>query len=115
MRLTPHSVRRSIRKSATVSAISFAPLMSGYGQLESLGPLDERVEEPAHALPRTLVHEIAGLRVESFESVGDEHLRLGQHVGRGVQQDLPQDHLPPRRSHGSRTRSHYPYRLVPKR
>ena len=41
-----------------------------------------------HTLSRPLVYEVASLHVESFESVGEEHLWLGHHVGRGVQQDL---------------------------
>src|SRR4028119_2377029 len=78
--------------------LSGAPLVSGRWLLETFHPLDERVEEPAHALSCLLVGQVARLHVELLASVGDEHLGLRHDVGGGVQEDLAEHHLAPRRS-----------------
>src|SRR5215210_7957384 len=91
---------------------SGAPLVSGHGPLEAFSPLDERTEEPAHALSRLLVHEVA-VFVELLAGVGDEHLGFGHDVGRGVQEDLAQYHLASRRPCSSRARPDDADGLVP--
>jgi hypothetical protein len=48
--------------------LSGAPLVSGRWLLETFHPLDERVEEPAHALSSLLVGQVASLHVELLAS-----------------------------------------------
>ena len=92
--------------------LSGAPLVSGRWLLETFHPLDERVEEPAHALSYLLVGQVARLYVELLASVGDEHLGLRHDVGGGVQEDLAEHHLVPRRSRPTRARSKDAHRFV---
>jgi hypothetical protein len=95
--------------------LSGAPLVSGRWLLETFHPLDERVEEPAHALSCLLVGQVARLHVELLEllaGVGDEHLGLRHDVGGGVQEDLAEHHLAPRRSRPTRARSKDAHRFV---
>ena len=92
--------------------LSGAPLVSGRWLLETFHPLDERVEEPAHALSCLLVGQVARLHVELLASVGDEHLGLRHDVGGGVQEDLAEHHLAPRRSRPTRARSKDAHRFV---
>jgi hypothetical protein len=80
--------------------------------LEPLGPLCQRGKEAAQPLARLFIHEVARLRVELLAREGDEHLRLGHHVGRGVQEYLPQHHLSPSGPAPSRARPYEPDWLV---
>jgi hypothetical protein len=58
------------------------------------------------------IHEVARLCVELLVREGDEHLRLGHYVGRGVQEYLPQDHLALGSPTASRACPHDPNRFV---
>src|SRR5215216_6163102 len=89
-------------------------LVSLHRFLEPMGPLGECREEAAQPLAGLFIHEVARLRIELLAREGDEYLRLGHHVGRAVQKDLPQDHLSACRPASSWARPHDPDRLVPK-
>src|SRR5215213_6557557 len=79
-----------------------------------MGPLGECREEAAQPLAGLFIHEVARLRIELLAREGDEHLRLGHHIGWGMQEYLPQDHLSACRPASSRARPHDPDRFVPK-
>src|SRR3712207_2780573 len=83
--------------------------------LEPPGPLCQRREKAAQPLARLFIHEVARLRVELLAREGDEHLRLGHHVGRGVQEYLSQDQLTPGGPAAPRACPHDPDRLVAER
>src|SRR5215208_2429483 len=85
--------------------------LSFHRSLEPLSPLCQSREEAAQPLAGLFIHEVARLRVELLVREGDEHLRLGHHVDRGVQEYLPHDHLSACRP-TSRARPHDPDRLV---
>src|SRR5215211_2094812 len=86
--------------------------LSFHRSLEPLSPLCQSREEAAQPLAGLFIHEVARLRVKLLAREGDEHLRLGHHVGRGVQEYLPQDHLSTCRPAASRACPHDPDRLV---
>jgi hypothetical protein len=80
--------------------------------LEPPGPLCQRQDEATEPLAGLFIHEVARLRVELLTREGDEHLRIGHHVGWGVQEYLPHDHLCACGPASSRVRPHDPDRLV---
>src|SRR5215218_4504135 len=89
-------------------------LVSLHRFLEPMGPLGECREEAAQPLAGLFIHEVARLRIELLAREGDEYLRLGHHVGWGMQEYLPQDHLSACRPASSWARPHDPDRLVTK-
>src|SRR5215208_2866470 len=89
-------------------------LVSLHRFLEPLSPFCQRREEAAQPLAGFFIHEVARLRIELLAREGDEYLRLGHHVGWGMQEYLPQDHLSACRPASSWARPHDPDRLVPK-
>src|SRR3712207_5072039 len=72
----------------------------------------QRREKAAQPLAGLFIHEVARLRVELLAREGNKHLRLGHHVGWGVQEYLPQDHLSAGGPTASRACPHDPDRLV---
>src|SRR5215208_457095 len=87
-------------------------LVSLHRFLEPMGPLGECREEAAQPLAGFFIHEVACLRIELLAREGDEYLRFGHHVGRGLQEYLPQDHLSTCRPAASRACPHDPDRFV---
>src|SRR5215203_4365824 len=79
-----------------------------------MGPLGECREEASQPLAGLFVHEVARLRIELLAREGDEYLRFGHHVGWGLQEYLPQDHLSACRPASSWARPHDLDRLVTK-
>ena len=82
------------------------------GAVQARAPLPKCLQKAPQPLAGHFVDEVSVL-VEALVGVRDQHPGLGHNVGRAVQKDLPQDHLPKDRAGPARTRARDANRLVP--